>query len=203
MLSTFKSIFSKRPTIKKNDVIKCKKMKNKIFQNGFAVANIENDKLIRLKNIYEQNHSINNSLGGMFYSVYAQNTEYRKKIHLEIEEVVHDNYHELFLDYKVVLNSFIIKSPGNGSEFQPHQDSTGLDETKHSPLSVWIPLEDVDEKNGCIFLIPKSHHLAPIYRGISMKPNFDSIKNEIKKYFIPITLRKGEILIFLNFQEVN
>lgn len=189
---------TKPSKVLKNNIISDNEIKEELKNKGYSIAKIESDFLKKLTLIFEQNHSFNEDVGSMFYSVYSQNIHYRRKINIEIDNILKPFYDNLFNNYKTVLNSFIVKTPGKGSEFQPHQDSTGLDETIYSPLSIWIPLDDVNESNGCIFLIPKSHHLAPIYRGISMKPNFESIKNEIREFFVPIPLKKGEILIFDN-----
>ena len=198
MISILRKLRSKKSSVIKNNIILNSSVREDVYKIGYSIVKIEPNYLKNLKSVFEQNHSINDDQGSMFYSVYSQNIPYRKKINKEIEDILKPVYNRLFTDYKTVLNSFIIKTPGEGSEFQPHQDSTGLDESIYSPLSVWIPLDGVDESNGCIFLIPKSHHLAPIYRGITLRPNFENIKNEIKQFFKPIKLEKGEMLLFDN-----
>lgn len=90
----------------------------------------------------------------MFYSLYSRDIEYRKIVHESISEIMKPVYDSLFSDYKVVLNSFIVKVSGPESEFCLHQDSTSFDETKYSSLSVWIPLQDTNMSNGCMCVVP-------------------------------------------------
>lgn len=184
--------------VKEYTALKNSKLKNEIFENGFAVISIDFSILTKLKHVYNENHKLKHENGGMFYSVYSENLEYRNKIHLELGKILSPFYQETFINYKVVLNSFIIKGFGEKSEFQVHQDSTGLDESKYSPLSVWIPLEAVNENNGSLHVIPKSHHYATPFRGISIKPNFQDYTKDLMPYFKPLNLEKGQAIIFDN-----
>ncbi len=58
----------------------------------------------------------------------------------------------------------ILKPSGHGAPTPWHQDEAYWDETcDHASLSCWIPLQDVDEKMGCMHYVPRSH-LGDIYR---------------------------------------
>lgn len=170
-----------------------------INNDGFVVRNLmPKKKLSELADLYSELHQIDQKDGGMFYSVYSQNLDYRKKIHEQIGSILTDVLDEHFQDYRVLINSFVVKASGNKSEFYLHQDTTGLDEWKYSPLNLWIPLEDVDENNGCLGIVPKSHSFFTPYRSISFPAPFDEIQNEVKRYLKPVPLKKGEALIFDN-----
>ena len=134
----------------------------------------------------------------MFYSLYSRDIEYRKIVHESISEIMKPVYDSLFSDYKVVLNSFIVKVSGPESEFCLHQDSTSFDETKYSSLSVWIPLQDTNMSNGCMCVVPYSHRMFSPYRGISFEQPFESIEETVRRYLYPIELKKGDIFLFDN-----
>lgn len=172
---------------------------DKIHETGFGVAGMLDNKTAgELSALYSSLHAFRKPEGGMFYSVYSRDIEYRKKVHQDIGNILKPVYDGIFHDYKSVLNSFIVKVPGPESEFSLHQDSTGLDETKYSCLSAWIPLQDTDVANGCMFILPHSHKMFSPYRGISISAPFESITGTVRKYMVPLELKAGEILLFDN-----
>lgn len=63
------------------------------------------------------------------------------------------------LGHKFSLHSkgFLMNKPPQVSSKKAwHQDSAYFD-TENEVITVWIPLQDVDEKNGCLHAIPGSH----------------------------------------------
>lgn len=181
----------------KNRIIKSNDLAEKILTDGFAIVNFASDDQIKsIQELYDKEHNVNATDGGMFYSLYSQNTDYRWTIHRGISEVLKPSLDTFFEGYKEMVNTFIAKLPGPRSEFFIHQDTTGLDEHRYSPLSIWLPLDDVDAENGSMSVLPKSHQFFTPYRGISFGYPFDDIKEELLKYMIPLSLKKGEALIF-------
>ncbi len=179
-------------------IIKDKSLINTVESKGFSIETAISQEIIqKLRNLFKENHKIESDKGGMFYSIYSQDTMYRRKIHDAIGEILIPVLESYFENYKMVLNFFVVKVSGPKSEFSLHQDTTGLDEWQHSPLSLWIPLQDVDENNGCLGLIPYSQHLTP-YRSISFPTPFDNIQNKVKQYLQPARMKEGDVLIFDN-----
>jgi hypothetical protein len=180
-------------------VIKDNEICKMVNDEGFVVKELFSKKeLSELNELYSELHQIDQKDGGMFYSVYSQNLDYRKKIHEQIGSILSNVLEEHFQNYRVVINSFVVKASGPKSEFYLHQDTTGLDERSFSPLNLWIPLEDVDITNGCIGIIPKSHRFFSPYRSISFPAPFDGIQDEVRRYVRPIKMKQGEALIFDN-----
>ncbi|MFT4543881.1 MAG: hypothetical protein ACI9EQ_000331 [Bacteroidia bacterium] len=180
-------------------VIRDKTISNEVEEIGFSVKNmIPEESISELLELYSDTHQINEEHGGMFYSVYSQNLDYRKQIHDKIGAILAPIVREQFKDYRVLLNSFVIKASGSKSEFCMHQDTTGLDELTHSPVSLWIPLDDVDESNGCLWVLPKSHGFFSPYRSISFPAPYEEIQDDVKRYLQPVKMKKGEALFFDN-----
>lgn len=194
------SIYLNNPwTPAMHSVIKCDELKDKIFEIGYRVQPFLNSaQVASLLEVFNNNHNWKEYKGGMFYSLYSQDLLYRKKIHEEIGAVLKPLLNDYFKDYKVIINSFVVKLSGPESEFYLHQDTTGLDENKYSPLNLWIPLVDVDEENGCLGIIEKSHHFFTPYRSISFPAPFDHIQSTVKQYLRPVRMKAGEALIFDN-----
>lgn len=174
-------------------------MKAAIADRGFC--KVDSSKWVDfevLERVYNSTHGENRQGGGMFYSVYSQNLAYRKKVDSDLGSALKPLFDALFKDYKTVINSFIVKHSGPKSEFYLHQDSTGLNEWKHSPLSLWMPMKDAAIENGCMWVVPGSHKWFSPYRGISFPSMFDDHRELLKPYLIPIEVKKGEALIFDN-----
>lgn len=183
----------------KSSVIKDDDLANEIYLTGYKkVSCLNADLLSALKSLYDEEHQLEPKQGGMFYSMYSKDKAYRKRIHDRIQQILEPVFEKYFMHYKNVVNTFVVKLPGEKSEFYLHQDTTSLDEFKHSPLSLWIPLQNVDEKNGTIALIEKTHWFFSPFRGVSFSFPFRKINHSIKKYLKPIPLEAGEALFFDN-----
>lgn len=94
------------------------------------------------------------------------------------------------------------KLPSNTyTSFPLHQDSQYYG-SKTEPITIvtiWIPLIDVNEKNGCLWVIPGSHKwgLLPSARGEDQ--NMRSFENvEERGDPVPIPMNYGDILAFHN-----
>jgi hypothetical protein len=173
------------------------KLQEEIQENGYAIVDLLTEENIsELLTIYSGTHQINDKKGGMFYSVYSKDVTYRKRVHEEIKSVLSNCFESHFENYNNALNFFINKVSGTNSNFSIHQDSSAIDEFKHSALSVWIPLQDVDESNGALWLIEKTHQMFSPYRSVSFPPPFADIKETLADYFQPISLKKGQALFF-------
>ena len=180
-------------------VIKDLNLKRKIENNGYEVVQLMDQATIeKLTSIYKKYHSKKTENGGMFYSLYSQDLEYRRKVNDELLEVLEPVFEKWFYNYRSVLGSFIIKHQGPKSEFNVHQDSTGLNEWKYSPLSFWMPLQDTTVDNGCMWVLPESHKWFSPYRGISFPSMFEKNQDLIRPYLVPVELKLGEILLFDN-----
>lgn len=183
----------------KHTVVNDEAIQNTLLNVGYIVAgNIGKDKVLSLNGLYEISHQFKSEKGGMFYSLYSRDIDYRVRVDKEISNILKPFYDSIFSDYKTVINSFIVKVAGPGSDFTLHQDSTGLDEYKYSPLSAWIPLQDTTLENGTLCLIPKTHRFFHPYRGISFATPFAEYENVLRKYLVPINLKAGDVLLFDN-----
>ena len=95
------------------------------------------------------------------------------------------------------LEQFVVKAADKGMKFSWHQDS-GYLSFDHSPyLSCWMPLDDVTEENGTVYLLPYSE--AGTTKRIEHK--LEEGTNDKVGYFgenpgIPAILKKGDIALF-------
>jgi len=180
-----------------HEVFRDEALKKTIHDDGYAILDMLSDEEVnRLLDLYGQTHKLSNESGGMFYGLYSMDLDYRRQVHEEIRTILSRALDGLFHDYKNIVNFFITKLPGPKSELNIHQDMTSLDESKYSPLSLWIPLHDVNEENGALCLVPRSHRFFSPYRSISFETPYGSLTQDIMPYLRPIILKKGQALCF-------
>ena len=85
--------------------------------------------------------------------------------------------------------------------FPWHQDSQYYGEpTKHIHIvSVWIPLVDADERNGCLYILPGSHKWGLLKGERAADKNIRTFEDVEKKGEpIALPMRVGDILFFTN-----
>jgi hypothetical protein len=174
-------------------------VRKKVHQTGYAILQLPQEQALdSLRQLFNKYHDMSSDEGGMFYSIYSQNLGYRASVHYAIKDIIKPFADLWFNGYKMMLNAFVVKLSGPKSGFYVHQDTTGLDEWNYSPLSLWIPLLDVDENNGCLGIIPHSHWFFSPYRSISFPAPFDHIQPLVRQYLRPLRMQAGEVLLFDN-----
>jgi ectoine hydroxylase-related dioxygenase (phytanoyl-CoA dioxygenase family) len=87
------------------------------------------------------------------------------------------------------------KMPEDSKPTPWHQDFPYWPMQQTGALSAWIPLDDVDEENGCMMFVPGSHKIGKL-KGIDLKGSqniFDQIKGtELEKTKpVKVPLKKG------------
>jgi ectoine hydroxylase-related dioxygenase (phytanoyl-CoA dioxygenase family) len=93
---------------------------------------------------------------------------------------------------------FVVKGTDKkGAEFTWHQDSGYVDHDHKPYVNAWIPLDDVNEENGTIYLLPYS--LAGTKEKVNHKPVPNS--NDREGYFgpekgVPANCPAGSIVVF-------
>jgi phytanoyl-CoA hydroxylase len=96
------------------------------------------------------------------------------------------------------FSQFVTKHPDGErgtSEFPWHQDNGYAAVSPATNLTVWTALDDVDEHNGCVWVVPGSHlqGLLP-----HRTPNADSwhLTLAVEGDGIPVRMRAGEAVAF-------
>ena len=84
-----------------------------------------------------------------YYSLIANDLENNRLIKDKITEYLNPFYKEYLTGYKSLNESFLTKPANTASELLLHQDWCYTDEHKFHSITLWMPLCDVDENNGC------------------------------------------------------
>ncbi len=112
----------------------------------------------------------------------------------EMEEITRSIFGD---DVYLFLEQYVVKAADKGMKFAWHQDS-GYVKEKHNPyLSCWLPLDDVNEENGTVYLLT--------YDEAGTKERIDHTleagTNDMIGYAgdnpgVPAVLNKGDIALF-------
>lgn len=189
-----------------NAVFKDKKLQEQLEENGFVIVPFYSDEDIKnLHQFYTKNTTSNNN--GFQPTTYVESLEYRLQASTFIKNIA-QKYLDYYLEnYKTFMGSYIVKHNDKNSELGVHQDMTLVDESKFMGINTWIPLCDTNEKNGALYVIPKSHRIFPTYRNATIPNIYDKYYQEIKKYMQPIYMKAGEAIFFdnsiIHFSPIN
>ncbi len=111
---------------------------------------------------------------------------------------------EPYLGPNISFIDYLVRPKMPGSErtaFPLHQDSQyyGKASQHAHTVTVWIPLVDVDEVNGCLFVIPGSNHWELIGSARDENSNMRSFEDpEARGTPVPVPMKTGDILLFSN-----
>ena len=104
--------------------------------------------------------------------------------------------------FEVLNNQYFCKPP-NYKMTSAHQDNAYFD-SDESIFTFWIPLQDVDILNSCMFYVPRSHlkglvphkAIGTNVRTRTGKTGFSLYSDYYpNSYFVKVPLKKGQILV--------
>jgi ectoine hydroxylase-related dioxygenase (phytanoyl-CoA dioxygenase family) len=123
--------------------------------------------------------------------------DYKLALKVKLENMMASACDRIFSNYRMLTPQFVIKQSEKGC-FPMHQDWSIVDESKYVSFILWIPLHDVDETNGAVWAIKKSHLLNRKIRGSGyLFPNYSTINSkDIEPYITKYKIKAGEALIF-------
>lgn len=193
----------KNERVFKYNYFKDKQLQDNYVKNGYLILKnvIDDVQIDYLKSIYSQltQFSEYNIQDKFQNSGRFQSTEIRNFVMDSIGKFSKD-FLPKFFDPMVfdenTTGAFQIKPPSKVSELNPHQDAPVIDETKGNGLFVWIPLCAIDEQNGAILVLPKSHLWGNHQRSLNVPWVFEKHTKLLWKYMQPIYMKRSDILVW-------
>ncbi len=134
------------------------------------------------------------------WSFHSHDADHKRRVSGALEREVWPAIEGHFVGRAPFLSTFITKWPGPDSGFAPHQDPTLVDERTAVGVTVWIPLRDVDQENGMLWVVPGSHRVPGGFRvaDVDQFAFADCEADIIERHGAGIPLAAGEILVFDN-----
>lgn len=124
------------------------------------------------------------------------NIGYKRQVQALIERVCLPAISRLVDDYKVLTANIYVKPPGAGL-FQIHQNWPTCRNFDETSITVWIPLQDVDARNGGIHIVEGSHKIVPDIASMHCAPYFHEFEAAlVERHLKPVPMKAGEALVF-------
>lgn len=172
-----------------------KVLEEEFFENGFFKAPLLTQEQVRscleiFKEVDIQQRQ------GKYNSLEIVLGGHRKIVQQAIEEIIGGTILEKLADYKFVGFNLAVKRTLGDTEFHAHIDDIHVNEALGNSVNCWIPLVDVNETNGALYFVPRSHKLSQPIRGIGLPFAFENKLELIRKHKQTISLKAGEALFF-------
>ncbi len=99
----------------------------------------------------------------------------------------------------LIQSMFIFKQPLFGDAVPAHQDATFLYTEPSAAIGLWFALEDADEHNSCLWVLPKGHK-GPLEKRFMRKGDTLGFYDQKKvrwpaEKFIPIRVKAGDAIV--------
>jgi ectoine hydroxylase-related dioxygenase (phytanoyl-CoA dioxygenase family) len=176
-------------------LFKDKKHQEEFEQNGYVVLPfLSEGEIDFLSQTFDQNFP--DFPDGFYSTSFSKDEQAKKNTWLAIDEIFDAKIQHLAMPYRKLGSCFLTKSPGDKGEMPIHQDWTIVDEPRYHSITVWVPLCDVDDKNGAMQAIPGSHKFSKALRSPSIPDPLDQIAGILRKDLVDIPMKAGEALVF-------
>jgi hypothetical protein len=166
-----------------------------LSEKGYVVIPfLSKEEVDHLVSFFLENHS--NNIHGFYATAHVNDIEFRQKMNLEIRKVFDRAITQNFQYCRPLGGSFIVKSPNSDEKLQPHQDWNIVDEELFRSFNIWVPLVDLNDENGVIYVLPESHNWIRGYRHSSIPCVYGKVYEQVWENMIPLYMKAGEALIY-------
>lgn len=176
-------------------VFKNPELQQKFDKDGFVVISLlESDDVNKLAALYKEVQP--ESFKGFSSTIYNQDITLKKSASEKIGSIVRQRINNYFEAFRPLGSSFLCKTPGENSIMPVHQDWTIVDESVFDSITVWMPLVDVDERNGAMRVLPGSHKFSDALRSPTLHGVFQNIHPQIEEKMQWLKVKAGEAVVF-------
>lgn len=177
-------------------ILKDEALNNHLMSEGYVVIPfIEKEAISELRTLfYKYHHSAD--VSKLFVSSMHTSNSQMEAINHSIKEKFNPSLEKYFQHVDYLGGTFIAKAPDSTNVLHPHQDWNIVDETKYRSYTIWVALQDVNDKNGSMYVLAKSHNLVRGYRHITIPSVYGKIYDVVWKKMRPVHLKAGEAIVF-------
>jgi len=126
---------------------------------------------------------------------YVTDADENKRVSSHIFGLIENSIREILTDYQPLLGIYAAKKKGKKGLFNLHQDWSIIQEELFGVLHCWIPLQDTDETNGTLVVLPGSHLLFHNYRSGTCPIRFTPIET-YKELVHVIRAKAGDMVAY-------
>ncbi len=132
---------------------------------------------------------------GFHSTPYTRDPTTRRRVHDRLVQLLGPVVEREVSGARPILGSFVTKRRGSAGRMPPHMDWTFVDEHVAASLNFWVPLEDVDERNGAMEVLPASHRVVGTIRGLGTDNPFAGIEPDVARHMVTVPMEAGDVLV--------
>jgi ectoine hydroxylase-related dioxygenase (phytanoyl-CoA dioxygenase family) len=171
------------------------------FEEGYTILDLLTaDEQAEILAYYHAQHPERRTDLPLYHSVELSNVSLRHKFHQDLLPIISKAVARQFDDVEVTLINFVVKFPNEANIVGLHQDWTIVDEDTHQNASLWVGLQDIDRTNGCLKMVPGSHHWFHRYRGTGCENRVPTTDEQaysaLEKLAQPVPILAGQAITY-------
>lgn len=179
-------------------ILKDEKLEKRLLDDGYLIIRnfLSAEAVAQLTEYYESNlfeidrDTIFNTIA------HTNDIDYKKRTIDEITSVYRPFCDKYFTDYKLFGGSFVVKPGGGKGTSQPHIDWTTVDEEKFRSFSLWIPLIELNKRNGALGAVKGSHKFNQLFRGPNIPDQIIDLRDWFWENSETEYLAPGDVFIY-------
>ncbi len=173
-------------------------LQNNLDELGFAEIELFSpEELKKFKLIYQEYFG-HMSGEGMYvsHSKTENSLERNLEISNKIISVARNAVNNHFWKFRFHVAHFVVKKANTSSEMSLHQDWNIVDEQSKHNFHLWFPLQNTEQENGGLFILPFSHKFFQNFRSGSFDIPRVPSDDLIEPYIRPVTLKEGQVFAY-------
>jgi ectoine hydroxylase-related dioxygenase (phytanoyl-CoA dioxygenase family) len=181
------------------NILKEENLNKLINENWYIVLPLLNeDELVYFRDLYKKWHP--EPPTAFYKSYFSENMEYKQEVEQAIINKCNISINNHFIEnnFELFGAMFVVKPPNDMGHIPPHQDWNFVDETIHWSLNMWLPLQDVNERNGTMRFLKGSHFFQKTIRGANTPEWYDHVYDEIEANLTDVEIKAGEAVFFFH-----
>lgn len=171
-------------------------LNEQLFKDGYVTMPLLNSEEVdQLKKEFYKTHS-QGEVSGLYVTSTSKDPDTIETANRAIKKAFKRAIELNFKNINALGGTFITKPANEDQPLHPHQDWNIVDETKFRSFTIWVPLQDVNDANGCMYVLPRSHEWIRGYRHVTIPCVYGRIYDQVWEQMMPIHLKAGQALIF-------
>lgn len=200
--SGYRKLFGEKPAsqLKQLHIAKDMKLEDLLNQEGYAIVDfLSEDEVEKFKTEYLRRFGGIDRNPGRFTSLQEATPTEKRQVHNFILQNVQIPLTRWLKDYVIPVSLFYTKKAFTSGDIDLHADTTLLLNHQLEPhYAFWVPLVDVDETNGTLTVIPRSHKIQGAFFSYSIGGYHKEHISWLRQFEVPVKLKAGQAIIFDN-----
>jgi len=135
---------------------------------------------------------------GCWNSLYDLPVGKGKMISDAITALVNPYLDQLFENYQFPVALFISKNPGRGHASHVHRDDSMHNENEYQYRQCWVPLVDITQDNGTLYVVPGSHKLFTDERPMFAQWPYNHLRPRLEKEYAYLYPKAGDLVVYFD-----